>query len=141
MMLPVQLTDVGLEDVRQRLRRLMVKPSLYADYGVPFSVLQDILDELPEQPGLWEVPEWAVPMVRHALSANPDVKQALRIAALRDQKRVQVAMRRMQVARQLFNDWHGVIDGEIAGALWHNLNVEDRQVWLDKATAKLEEQV
>lgn len=132
-MLPVHLSEAGLADVRERLRAVMVKPSLYADYGVPSSVIEDLIADLPESAGVWEVPTWAEALVRRSLIANPDVKRALRIAALKDQKRVLAAMGRGTVARKLFDAWHGVTNPELAGALWYNLNAEDRQVWLDRA--------
>lgn len=41
--------------------------------------------------------------------------------------------RRTQRARQLFVEWTGVTNPELAAALWNNLNGPDRQHWLKLA--------
>lgn len=41
--------------------------------------------------------------------------------------------KRVWAARRLFGEWTGVTNLELLGALWNNLEPDDREVWLRRA--------
>ena len=45
---------------------------------------------------------------------------------------------RLWQARALFREWTGVTHPDLLAARWHNLNREDRQVWLQRADEELD---
>lgn len=49
-----------------------------------------------------------------------------------EQQRFGSDPRRNEAARKLFAEWTGVTNPELLAALWNNLNVEDRQYWLNR---------
>lgn len=123
----------GGEDIRKRLRALIVRPSLYKDDGLSAGVLRDMLDALPENFGHWEVPDWAEPLVRNAMSDIPDVHRAITAADAEKKRQLLHTMDRLTRARQLFDAWTGVTNPELGSVLWGNLSADDRQFWLHRA--------
>ena len=69
----------------------------------------------------------------------PDIDRAVRVAKLMQRKASADYLKRMDLARKMFNTWVGSTNPDIQAITWHNLNEDDRNYWIDQAEQQLYE--
>lgn len=131
----VHLTDKGRNDAQDRLRRLIAR-RVGGDDGVAAAHI--LLASIPDQ-GAWVVPREAVGVAQKMLYGLPDIDRAVRVAKLMQRKASADYLKRMDLARKMFNTWVGSTNPDIQAITWHNLNEDDRNYWIDQAEQQLYE--